>query len=288
MQELEPSVNIPIMDDVAMYHFGLYNQIIAFDYYEKKCYLIVATVNNHILDYNTQLQNLVNLYHRAASQTNTVNCNKPIKPYPPILRLTSNFTQDQYLEAAKLAVKYIANGDIFEVNLAQCYTAELDPCYDYSCQELFTQLMKNNPSPFAAYLNLGNIVILSASPERFLSIRQGAVESRPIKGTIKRSQNHKYDDQLKQKLLNSDKDQAENVMIVDLMRSDLSKVCLPMSINVPQLCCVESFTNLHHLVSVVTGVLRPDKSIFDAILATFPGGSITGAPKFEQCKLLLN
>src|SRR5690606_7160402 len=128
-------------------------------------------------------------------------------------------------------------------------------------------------------MNAGGVTIASASPERFLSARAGLVETRPIKGTRPRLPEARADDAMARELSASAKDRAENAMIVDLLRSDLSKVCDDDSIDVPQLCAIESFASVHHLVSVVTGRLRPECDNVDLLRACFPGGSITGAPK---------
>lgn len=289
-RELEPTVlsmfDAEVMSDVPNYHLGLYNQVIAFDHYKQKCHLLVAYVSGYDVNYLHQLQRLKDLYSnanlRANEATKTDSINSSICQLKS--RLVSNFTQTQYIDSIKRAIDYIEAGDIFEVNLTQCYTA--DVANDYPHASLFAKLLEINSAPFAAYLNLGDLVILSASPERFLSIRQGIIEARPIKGTIKRDSDYEKDQILKNQLLESKKDKAENVMIVDLMRNDLSKICMPLSIKVSQLCEVESFTNVHHLVSVITGRLRPDKSIFDIIPAAFPGGSITGAPKIRAMQII--
>lgn len=295
-KELEPSVtknskkslNISKIEnsDIPNYLFGLYNQIIAFDHYQQKCYLIVAKIKNYNLNYNLQLQNLLKIYNKATILTSAQSSiiTRCDKKSTKLDRLKSNFTKSEYTQIVDKAIKYITEGDIFEVNLSQCYSTNFN--VNYSCKSLYSRLSKINSAPFTAYLNCGDLRILSASPERFLSVRKGVVEARPIKGTINRSLVAHEDANLKKKLLNSQKDVAENIMIVDLMRSDLSKICTPDSVNVSQLCEVESFTNVHHLVSVINGKLKANKTIFDIISAVFPSGSITGAPKIRAMQII--
>jgi para-aminobenzoate synthetase component 1 len=152
--------------------------------------------------------------------------------------------------------------------------------------QLYCRLRAINPAPFAAYLNYDNFVIASASPERFLKLDNAKIETRPIKGTRRRAASQEEDKKLAQALQNSEKDKAENIMIVDLLRNDLSKICKDNTVNVSKLCELETFSNIHHLVSVVTGELAPDKNAIDLLEAAFPGGSITGAPKIRAMEII--
>jgi para-aminobenzoate synthetase component 1 len=201
-------------------------------------------------------------------------------PGPP--GLTSNFSADGYREAVQKCIDYIYAGDIFQVNFAQRL---LYPAADDSAS-LYLRLRNRNPATFAAYLDLGHAQIVSASPERFLSIRDGMVEARPIKGTRRRSHWPEADLFTGDELLESEKDRAENVMIVDLLRNDLSQVCDANSVRVTQLCGLESYQFVQHLVSVVQGRLSPGKTPLDAIRAAFPGGSIVGAPKVRAMEII--
>jgi para-aminobenzoate synthetase component 1 len=196
--------------------------------------------------------------------------------------LTSNFREQDYLAAVAQAVDYIHAGDIFQVNLAQRL---LYPARDDS-RSLYRRLRRRNPAPFAAYFDLGPFQIVSASPERFIQVRQGAVETRPIKGTRQRSRFPEADLYAGDELQASEKDRAENVMIVDLLRNDLSRVCLPDSVQVSQLCGREVYQFVQHLVSVVRGELAPGRTALDLIEAAFPGGSITGAPKVRAMEII--
>jgi para-aminobenzoate synthetase component 1 len=143
-----------------------------------------------------------------------------------------------------------------------------------------------NPAPFSAYFDLGTTQIISASPERFLQVREGVAETRPIKGTRPRTRYPEVDINMAQQLRESEKDRSENVMIVDLMRNDLSRVCQPDSVQVSQCCELETYQSVLHLVSAVRGRLRPQCDLFDLLKATFPGGSITGAPKVRAMQII--
>src|SRR5690606_22147538 len=174
-------------------------------------------------------------------------------------------------------------GDIFEACIAQCFHA---PMPHLTPWQLYQRLRQFNPAPFAAYIHAGHYHIASASPERFLKLQHRQVEARPIKGTRPRDTDFSKDQALANELLASEKDWAENVMIVDLLRNDLSRVCQDHSVQVPQLCGLESYVTVHHLVSVITGKLKNNHQIVDLLRATFPGGSITGAPKIRAMEII--
>ncbi len=196
--------------------------------------------------------------------------------------LLSDFSADGYCDAVKQAVDYIYAGDIFQVNLSQrlLFPASSDSL------SLYLRLRRRNAAPFAGYFQTKQFQIVSASPERFLQIQQGMVEARPIKGTRRRSSHPVADLFTADDLRASEKDRAENVMIVDLLRNDLSKVCVPESVFVSDLCRLETYEFVQHLVSVVQGELPSDKTPLDLIRATFPGGSITGAPKVRAMEIV--
>lgn len=198
--------------------------------------------------------------------------------------IRSDFTQKDYQERVQKVIDYIAKGDIFEANLSQRFHCNLP---DWAAPiDLYCRIRALNPAPFSSYVNLANIAIVSSSPERFLKLQHGTIETRPIKGTIKRSLDALEDKRLKEQLVSSQKDHAENTMIVDLMRNDLSKVCEPGSILVPQHCDLESYETVHHLVSVIYGQLKKQYSVVDLLKAAFPGGSITGAPKMRAMEII--
>jgi para-aminobenzoate synthetase component 1 len=182
------------------------------------------------------------------------------------------------------ARELIAAGDIFQANLAQAFRAELPGTVNPL--QLYRQLRSANPAPFGAFVATPERIIASTSPEGFLRLRDGVVETRPIKGTRRRSPDPRTDHRMAQELLASVKDRAENVMIVDLMRNDLSRVCLPGSVEVPVLCGLESYASVHHLVSVVRGRLKPGMDALHLLSACFPGGSVTGAPKIRAMEII--
>ncbi len=197
--------------------------------------------------------------------------------------LRSSFTHSAYREAVARVREYILAGDIFQANISQRLEAPLaDPPWT-----LYRRLRELNPAPFAAYLDLDGLIVASASPERFLKLDHTRhVETRPIKGTRPRGIGPEHDAALGLALTESAKDCAENLMIVDLLRNDLSRVCAPGSVRVPELFALEHYATVHHLVSTVTGELAADADMFDLLRATFPGGSITGAPKIRAMEII--
>ncbi len=207
----------------------------------------------------------------------------PCFPAPGLPGLLSNFTRASYLAAVEQVIEYIRAGDIFQANLTQ----RLMFPSDESPLNLYLRLRQRNPAPFAGCFFHNDWAILSASPERFIQLDEnGIAETRPIKGTRPRRNHPEVDLFTADELRESEKDKAENLMIVDLLRNDLSRVCAPGSIHVPQLCEVENYETVQHLVSVVQGELRPDQDAWDLLRATFPGGSITGAPKVRAMEII--
>jgi para-aminobenzoate synthetase component 1 len=203
-------------------------------------------------------------------------------PLPGHPGVTSNFTPAGYRDAVRRAVEYIHAGDCFQVNLSQRLLA---PLTEHPL-ELYGRLRQTNPAPFACYFDAGVFQIVSASPEQFLKVHNGEVVTRPIKGTRPRGRTPTEDAANVNDLVTSAKDRAENVMIVDLMRNDLGRVCEYGSVTVPRVCEVETFRDVHHLVSEVRGKLRPGMTPFDLLRAAFPGGSVTGAPKVRAMEVI--
>ncbi|KQW71017.1 aminodeoxychorismate synthase component I [Phenylobacterium sp. Root77] len=191
---------------------------------------------------------------------------------------------DAYEAAVAQVVDRIRAGEIFQANIARAWTGALAP--GAQPFDLFARLLAQSAAPFAAYLRLPGLALVSNSPERFLKVREGQVETQPIKGTRPRGGDPAADAALAAELLASDKDRAENLMIVDLMRNDLARVCAAGSVRVPSLWALESFANVHHLVSTVTGRLAEGQGALDLLRAAFPPGSITGAPKVQAMKVI--
>ncbi len=200
----------------------------------------------------------------------------------PVTKLRGGFTHEEYVEAVARVREYIAAGDIFQVNLSQRFEVEL-PIPPY---ELYRRLRGINPAPFAAYLNFDDVTIVSASPERFLRLQGDTVDTRPMKGTRPRGSNDAEDDALAAELLDSVKDRAENVMIVDLERNDLGRVCRYGTVKVRELWTLEKYATVFQLTSTVEGRLREDKGRIDLLKGAFPGGSITGAPKVRAMEII--
>lgn len=286
-QYIEPSsVNIDHVDEMNFPDMavGFFDIVISFDHKIKKAWIVSTgwpeqdKQKREIrakkrLEY---ISDLISSSFHAESKVSRSVCNNNL--------ISSNFTASTYMDAVTRVINYIREGDIFEANISQCFNATLDS--DLTPFNLYKRLMRHNPAPFSAYLNLGEFVIASASPERFLNVLAGRVETRPIKGTRPRDPDPIKDQALADELVVSEKDKSENIMIVDLMRNDLSKVCKDHSIRVTQLFALETYPSVHHLVSVVIGDLKPEFSAMDLLLATFPGGSISGAPKIRAMQII--
>jgi para-aminobenzoate synthetase component I len=232
---------------------------------------------------------------RSAGQTDSRSARLPRGPAAPTypvngiegaakIGLRSTFTYRGYLDAVARVREYIRAGDIFQANISQRFQSALtEPPF-----ELYRRLRQRNPAPFAAYLGFDDLTVMSASPERFLRLgeKQRLVETRPIKGTRPRGLGPMHDAALGRALAESAKDRAENVMIVDLLRNDLSRVCRPGTVRVPELFALEHHPTVHHLVSTVLGELAPEADAVDLVRAAFPGGSITGAPKVRAMEII--
>ena len=197
-------------------------------------------------------------------------------------KIRSNMKETDYHEKFSKIKNYISAGDCYQVNLAQRFSVEVEG----DAWTGYQDLRSINPSPFSAYINIPDCKILSVSPERFISLSDGTVETKPIKGTRPRSDNHTQDEKLKSELESSIKDRAENVMIVDLLRNDLSKFCKVNSVKVTKLFDIETFPTVHHLVSTIQGKLPNHISPVQLLRSCFPGGSITGAPKVRSMEII--
>ncbi|WP_020474806.1 aminodeoxychorismate synthase component I [Zavarzinella formosa] len=206
----------------------------------------------------------------------------PQFPLPDFPGVTSNFSPDGFREAIRRAVDYVNAGDCFQVNVSQRL---LTPVTEHPL-DLYARLRERTPAPFAGYLELGDFAVVSASPERFLQVTEGNVLSRPIKGTRPRGTTPEEDAAIKQELLASPKDRAENVMIVDLLRNDLGRACQFGSVTVPRVCELETYSYVHHLVSEVRGKLAEGHTPLSLLKGAFPGGSVTGAPKVRAMEII--
>ncbi|MFL5259719.1 MAG: aminodeoxychorismate synthase component I [Hyphomicrobiales bacterium] len=269
-----PEPTIPI----AQVH--LYDKVISFDHVQRRAFLVTTGYPEtdepaRIARATAQLRELETLLGRREPKTGGEHCLKGWE---------SNFTRPEYEAAVARTVDYILAGDIFQANIAQRFSAPITAGFDaFAFYEI---LRARNPATFSAYLDYGPIKVASSSPERLLSFDGALAEARPIKGTRRRDFDPGLDAALRADLLASRKDRAENVMIVDLLRNDLSRVCEPGSVEVPVLCGLESYASVHHLVSVVNGRLAGGRPPLDLLWACFPGGSITGAPKVRAMEII--
>lgn len=265
--EVLPSTAV---DDLNLYDFylGYYDTFVAVDHINDRYYAVSYQED--------KLQELLGYIEKSREFE--------VKPptYPPAGEFSSNFTRENYEEIVRRAIEYIKAGDIFVVNLSQRFTTDFngDPW------ELYKHLRKINPATFAAYLYYPEFSVLSSSPERFLELRSGKVQTRPIKGTRPRGKTIAEDLANRDELYNSQKDRAELTMIVDLERNDLGKVAKVGTVKVPELYVLEQYATVYHLVSTVTAELAEGKDAIDLLAATFPGGSITGAPKIRAMEII--
>jgi len=197
-------------------------------------------------------------------------------------KITSNFTPANYASAFAAVQDYLQAGDCYQINLAQRFSAAATR----DAFGAYLTLRSLSPAPYSAFLNMPHVQILCASPERFLRVQNGSVETKPIKGTRPRGGDVQQDLRLAEELRNHPKDRAENLMIVDLLRNDLGKSCMPGSVRVPKLFEVESYANVHHLVSTVEGKLAEGRDALHVLRDCFPGGSVTGAPKLRAMQII--
>lgn len=250
-------------DDMPDMCIGLYDKVIAFDHAEGKAWMIIHAEDEGEAE-----------AHKTYIEMSLKN--------PPVYRGTdlewqSEKTDEQFAKDIQRAIDYIYAGDIFQANLSRRFTAALPRGFDSYAH--YASLRATNAAPYGCFMNFGGMALASSSPERFISVNGQAIETRPIKGTLSSSRPAS-------ELAASEKDRAENVMIVDLMRNDLSKVCEDHSVQVKDLCAIETFEGLHHMVSTVSGTLCADKGSMDALRACFPGGSVTGAPKIRAMEII--
>ena len=279
-------------------YFVFYDTVVAFDHLEGKVYLVATgfpemeegrrlrRARMRLEEVKSRLCSSHSVIAREAKQSRDRDCLVPVAPRNDgqngEITLKSNFTPEGYMKAVSTVREYIAAGDVFQVNLSQRFEADLGiPPY-----ELYKRLRAINPAPFASYLSLPDLVVVSASPERFLKVQSDQVETRPIKGTRPRGKDSVEDERLARELIHSAKDHAENLMIVDLERNDLGRVCRYGTVKVTEMAILETFPTVFHLTSTVIGRLRRGKSNIDLLKASFPGGSITGAPKVRAMEII--
>jgi len=272
-RKADDDINLPDMI------FGFYNNIVAVDHAKNTKYIMSLDLPETDRANRLEKLKLIKMRINSGNVEDTTYLDEPYR-YNRV-NPVSNFTYDTYCETIRKAREYIRCGDIYQMNLTQRFKTLINR----HPLNIYTYLRKINPAPFAGYMNYGNMQILSSSPERFLKITKGMVETRPIKGTMPRGVGN-TDEANYNTLKNSIKDRAENLMIVDLMRNDIGRVCKFGSVKVPELFEIERYATVFQMVSTVTGELRDDCNAVDCIMATFPGGSITGAPKIRSMEII--
>ncbi|WP_052073132.1 aminodeoxychorismate synthase component I [Thalassotalea sp. ND16A] len=252
---------------------GIYKTAIIYDR-NSKLFTLVSHENNLQQLSDSIAEKLTNYYHNDTTSSAT--------SFELTTDWRSNMSKQQYEDKFNQVQQYLLSGDCYQINLAQRFSA----LYQGDEYSAYKKLRENNKAPFSAFMRIEDGVILSVSPERFLQLKNQKVQSKPIKGTRPRSNIHEFDQEYAVQLQNSAKDRAENLMIVDLLRNDISKVCRSGTVNVPSLFAIESFPAVHHLVSTVEGVLAQGFDGTDLLRGAFPGGSITGAPKIRAMEII--
>ena len=250
-----------------LFAFGIYDWAVIYDYDQKKSFLLYH-------EKNTITEKILNNYQKKREPI--------LKPFQIISRCESNMNYDLYEMKLLKILEYIRAGDCYQVNLSQMFSLS----YEGDEYELYKNLNKSFASPYSAYMNYPFGKILSFSPERFLSIKNNVVETKPIKGTRPRSDDPDIDKKNIEDLELSQKDKAENLMIVDLLRNDLGMNCKKGSVKVDKLFDIETFANVHHLVSTIHAEIDSESNIYNLIRDAFPGGSITGAPKLRAMQII--
>ncbi len=248
--------------------FVFYKNIIAFDLINNKNYLTSIGDGKELIEIICRIENGKKLAEEYIEEKDT--------------KFISNFTKDEYKKAITKLKDYITAGDVYIANMTQRFTCECshDPF------QVYKNLRTINKAPFAAYMNFADFKIISSSPERFIQVKDKKAHTRPIKGTRPRSQNPVEDEKNKQELINSEKDKAELLMVVDLERNDFSKVCKKNTVKVTELFALEEYATVFHLVSTVEGELQDEVSAVKCMKECFPGGSITGTPKIRAMEII--
>lgn len=256
--------------------FCFYDNFIIEDHQEKRLYIVANGQTGEAGSLLEEVSADIRRLYEAGDPTQ-----KPDETDYSV-KLSPDFTREAYMKAVDDMISYIIEGDIYIANMTQHLTIESPR----RPQEVFRDLRRNNPSPFGGFLNYGDLQIVCASPERFLQMRGRHVETRPIKGTRKRGATPEEDAAMRLELEHSEKDKSELLMIVDLERNDLNRVCVPGSVKVTEMYTVEEYATVFHLISNVEGKLREELGVMDLLEAAFPGGSITGAPKLRAMEII--
>lgn len=261
-QQTNKDINVPEMA------VGIYQQALIFDKHTKSFWLVCD---------DEKRREFTDFFARTLSNVITSEDKFQLSS-----AWQSNMSAEQYQEKFNKVQNYLLSGDCYQINLAQRFSAN----YIGNEYQAYCALRYENKAPFSAFLRFENSAILSISPERFLQLTDNKVQSKPIKGTRPRNDDPIIDQANADELKHASKDKAENLMIVDLLRNDISRVCKAGSVKVPEIFAIESFPAVHHLVSTVEGEIRPEHDGSDLLRAAFPGGSITGAPKIRAMDII--
>ncbi len=287
--------NIPSIakDDLAIpdAHFFMFDRVIAFDLNKEQCWIIICPgardnvpgfsgIRKHQEELQEEAHNHIERIAFLIEQdTETI----PLEPGRKTVSVIAETDKKQYISMVRRAKEYIAAGDIFQANLSLRLSADIGDADPFGVYEILRQI---NPSPFAAYLDFGEYQIVSSSPERLVRVNGRAVDTRPIAGTRPRGKDLQGDDEMKAELLLNEKERAEHIMLIDLERNDMGKVCDYGSLHVDELMTTEQYSHVIHIVSNVRGKLAKGMDCFDVIRATFPGGTITGVPKVRCMEII--
>ncbi len=264
-------------------HFFLYDSLLAFDHKEKKAWAIVSpgargSGNAPESLFDDALSKLKSISLRAEAGPISAKGDTSAQT-----KINHDVSQDQYERMVARTKQYISAGDIFQANLSLRLSSDIG---DRDPWDLYLTLRKINPSPFAGYMDFGDYIIAGSSPERLVMVRDGQVELRPIAGTRPRGKDSSEDERMRSELLLNPKERAEHIMLIDLERNDIGRVCDYGSVEVDELMVTEDYSHVIHIVSNVRGRLAPGRDALDAIKATFPGGTITGVPKVRCMEII--
>ena len=246
---------------------------IIYDNIKRRLFLVSDKINNCEEDFENILNDISN-----------INPDDKKSKTSGRIEVVSKGSKDEHQRQVRTCIDHIYKGEIFQANLSRLWKFKINK--DISDIDIYRQLRLKNPSPFAALVRYGDSSIISSSPERLLSINKNHLETRPIAGTRPRGRSGLLDIQLSNELINSDKEKAEHLMLVDLERNDISRVCIPGSVKVDEMMTIESYAHVHHIVSNISGKLKKNVLPLDAIMAVFPGGTITGCPKVRCMEIL--
>lgn len=267
--QVEPSLKLPVADDgLPVAYAARIPAAVITDHQRQQTYLVAEQGNENLLD----------ALGEDLAQIPDLTLAEPV---------TVALTEDEparYLRGVERIKNYIVDGDVFQVNLSRAWQGECGEAV--AAADIYQQLCEQNPAPFAGLAVMGDAAVISSSPERLVRVRQGQVEARPIAGTRPRALRAEDDDALQNELLAHPKERAEHIMLIDLERNDLGRVCVPGSIEVNELMVLESYTHVHHIVSNVRGRLRVGVTPGQVIRAVFPGGTITGCPKVRCMEII--